>query len=196
MPSVTAMPDFGTVSENQMLLGLTVLANDTDTGPGPLTAALLAGAAHGTAAVHTDGTYVYTPSSGFVGQDQFTYTAIGGTANSSTTVTITVISSGGAPVANNDVFTLMRGSALTNGNVVGNDTDPAGQTLVPQIVAAPLNGMASFNQDGTLNYQPNLGFAGTDTLTYCRSHLATCESLQLETKEVMATPQIQTRDRQ
>jgi hypothetical protein len=167
MPSVTAMPDFGTVSENQMLLGPSVLSNDTDTGPGPLTAAILTGAANGTTAVHTDGTYVYTPSSGFVGQDQFTYTAIDGIANNSTTVTITVTSSGGgAPVANNDMFTFMQGSALTNGNVVGNDTDPGGQTLVPQLVALPLNGMASFNQNGTLNYQPNSGFAGTDTLTY------------------------------
>jgi hypothetical protein len=60
----------------------------------------------------------------------------------------------------------MQGTVLANANVIGNDSDPAGLALVPQMVALPLNGTATFNQDGTLDYDPNPSFFGTDTLTY------------------------------
>ena len=54
---------------------------------------------HGTASVQPDGSYTYTPNSGFVGQDTFTYTISDTIGNTSTaTVTITVTDPGSSTV--------------------------------------------------------------------------------------------------
>ena len=66
-----------------------LLANDAG-GPG-LTAALVAGPAHGTAALNADGSFTYTPAAGYSGPDAFTYQAAAGSARSATaTVNLTV----------------------------------------------------------------------------------------------------------
>jgi hypothetical protein len=68
-----------------------VLANDTDADGDPLTAILASGPSHGTIQLNADGSFAYTPASGFSGQDSFTYWANDGSANSNlATVTFTV----------------------------------------------------------------------------------------------------------
>jgi VCBS repeat-containing protein len=68
-----------------------VLANDSDTGGDPLTAALVSNVSHGTLTLNPDGSFLYTPELNFCGTDSFTYRANDGTADSNTaTVTITV----------------------------------------------------------------------------------------------------------
>ena len=52
-----------------------VLANDT--GTGPLQAELVTDVMSGTLSFNADGSFVYTPTVGFAGQDGFTYRAIG-----------------------------------------------------------------------------------------------------------------------
>jgi hypothetical protein len=82
----------------------TVLANDdkTDSPSATLQAVLVAGPSHGALTFNADGTFSYTPASGFFGTDSFTYQANDGfwpvsptvpmSANSNTaTVTITVL---------------------------------------------------------------------------------------------------------
>jgi lysophospholipase L1-like esterase len=68
-----------------------VLAND-EAAPGKtLTAVLVDGPANGTLQLAADGSFTYTPSLNFVGEDSFTYRANDGTLNSAaTTVTIAV----------------------------------------------------------------------------------------------------------
>jgi hypothetical protein len=69
-----------------------VLGNDTDVDGDTLTAGLDAGPANGILSIFNDnGSFEYTPSAGFTGEDSFTYTATDGNGGSSTTtVTITV----------------------------------------------------------------------------------------------------------
>jgi len=50
-----------------------VLANDRDADGDLLTTSLRTGAANGTVTHNSDGSFVYTPTSGFVGTDNFTY---------------------------------------------------------------------------------------------------------------------------
>lgn len=70
-----------------------VLINDTDADVEPLQAMLVSDVAHGVLNLNADGSFVYTPASGFVGQDSFTYQASDGTAVSNiATVTIAVSS--------------------------------------------------------------------------------------------------------
>ncbi len=68
-----------------------VLGNDTDDAGGPLQAVLVAGPAHGGLELHDDGSFTYTPQSGFNREDTFTYKANDGDYDSNVvTVNITI----------------------------------------------------------------------------------------------------------
>jgi hypothetical protein len=67
---------------------LGVLANDTGT---KLTAVLVHAAGHGTVQLQANGSFTYTPQTGFTGTDNFTYKARAGTTDSNVaTVTLNV----------------------------------------------------------------------------------------------------------
>ena len=68
-----------------------------------------------------------------------------------------------APIAADDRVETARNTPVTI-NVLANDT-PNGATT-PNVVTAPLNGTAVVNTDGTIEYTPNTGFKGVDTLVY------------------------------
>jgi len=55
-----------------------VLANDTDPDGLPMTASLVSGPAHGSLTLNADGSFSYTPQTGFTGVDGFAYTATDG----------------------------------------------------------------------------------------------------------------------
>jgi hypothetical protein len=68
-----------------------VLSNDTDAEGDSLNAVKVGDPSHGTVSLSEDGAYTYTPTTGFIGQDSFTYRANDGSANSNVaTVTVTV----------------------------------------------------------------------------------------------------------
>ena len=67
-----------------------------------------------------------------------------------------------APIAADDKVETARNTPVTI-DVLANDT-PNGAT--PTVVTAPLNGTAVVNTDGTIEYTPNTGFKGVDTLVY------------------------------
>ena len=50
-----------------------VLANDTDPQGSALTASLVSAPTHGTVTFNSDGSFVYTPNTGYLGADSFTY---------------------------------------------------------------------------------------------------------------------------
>ena len=73
-----------------------VLDNDSDPDNDALTAALVNGAVSGSVTLIGDGSFSYTPNTGFTGTDSFTYVANDGTVNSNAaTVTITVTATRG-----------------------------------------------------------------------------------------------------
>ena len=57
-----------------------VLGNDTDPDGDPIAAVLVSGPAHGTLSLNADGSFTYTPASGYNGPDSFTYKANDGPA--------------------------------------------------------------------------------------------------------------------
>ena len=94
-----------------------VLDNDSDADGQTLTAAVATQPSHGTLTLYADGSFTYTPSTGYSGADAFTYTASDGTASSSAaTVSITVNAGGTAPY-------------VTSVGVPANGTYRAGQSL-------------------------------------------------------------------
>ncbi len=147
---------------------INVLGNDTDVDGDTLTVnAITANPANGSVVINANGTITYTPNAGFNGTDTFTYQVSDGNGGFDTaTVTINVGAVNDAPVANDDSVTTNEDNAVTI-SVLGNDTDPDGDTLsVNAITANPTNGSAVINANGTITYTPNANFNGTDTFTY------------------------------
>ncbi|MFI5761130.1 FG-GAP-like repeat-containing protein [Streptomyces sp. NPDC051563] len=50
--------------------------------------------------------------------------------------------------------------------VLGNDTDPDGNTLTASLVTGPAHGTLTLNPDGSFSYQPTGGYTGSDSFTY------------------------------
>ncbi len=146
-----------------------VLRNDTDIDGDALTATLVDEAAHGTITIAADGAIVYTPEGGFSGTDTFSYTASDGTASSTGTAEIVVLADTGTenPPAESvdDAFDAQQDVVLTVGapGVLDND---AGTDLTAVVDTLPSHGTVTLNADGSFEYTPDAGWAGTETFTY------------------------------
>ena len=125
-----------------------------------------------TLTLNANGTFSYTgPASDnalAVGQsrtDTFSYTITDPLGGASTAIaTITTNGLNDAPNALNDTAGTLEDTPVTF-TVLGNDTDPDGDTLIVTSATAP-NGTVTINANGSLTYTPALNFAGTDTITY------------------------------
>ena len=85
----------------------------------------------------------------------------GGTVSTAFTWTV----SNPAPTAHNDAVTVAEDSAPTNVNVLANDVDPDGDPLTVTTATAG-HGTVSIQANGTIRYQPDANFNGTDTISY------------------------------
>ncbi len=146
-----------------------VLANDTRSGSGTLTAVHVSGPRHGTLALNADGSFTYTPAVGYVGLDSFNYKAAdGGGETGVAHVAIQVRRPNRVPAGTADVVATVAGTpvTLTAAAVLANDSDPDGDAMTAELVAGAANGTVTMSADGSFTYTPNDGFRGTDTFTY------------------------------
>ena len=91
-PPVANDDGYSTTQDTQLsVIAPGVLANDTDANGDPITAVLETDVGSGTLNLSADGSFTYTPNTGFTGSDSFTYRADDGTDPSNiATVSITV----------------------------------------------------------------------------------------------------------
>ncbi|MGV3509875.1 MAG: Ig-like domain-containing protein [Sphingobacteriaceae bacterium] len=121
----------------------------------------------GTILVNADNTVKYTPTTGSVGSDTFTYKikTVDGLESDPITVTIIINS---APVANNDnKATLM--DEFVEIDVPTNDTDADGTVNKSSVAVKtqPAHGTVSLpDAQGNITYTPHLGYVGSDSFTY------------------------------
>jgi VCBS repeat-containing protein len=152
-----------------------VLANDSDADGQTLTASVLAQPANGTVSLAANGSFVYTPRSGFTGADSFTYRASDGTANATATVSINVTVPppvNVAPVASADNYSVNKNETLTVAAISGvlaNDTDANGDPLQATLVNNPTHGTLTLNANGSFTYRPQTNFTGVDSFGYFAS---------------------------
>ncbi|MEV6344439.1 Ig-like domain-containing protein [Actinoplanes sp. NPDC051851] len=144
-----------------------VLANDTDANGDELTIAAVGTPAHGTATL-IDGKIRYVPADGFTGTDTFTYEISDGESGTATG-TVSVVVSGGDPVAVPDSRTTAYQKAVTVA-VLDNDLDPDG-TLTLTSVTTPDHGTAVISGD-TVVYTPPSGFSGVAVFEYTATDAA------------------------
>jgi VCBS repeat-containing protein len=146
-----------------------VLANDNDPDNTTLTASVVTGPSHGTLTLHADGSFAYTPDANFNSSDSFTYRANDGTLTSNpATVAITVSAVNDAPTAAADAYSTAEDTALTVAapGVLGNDTDPDGDTLSAVLASEPSHGTLTLHADDSFIYTPAADYHGSDAFTY------------------------------
>ncbi|MEE4639827.1 MAG: Ig-like domain-containing protein [Wenzhouxiangella sp.] len=143
---------------------LDVLVNASDPDGDALTLVEVSSPANGTAVISGD-SVLYTPTAGFVGTDQFTYTVddgFGGQA--SALVTLTVNTANLPPQANDVAANTLRTQAVDI-NVLAGASDPDGDPLEIVEFSQPANGSVVQSGD-RLRYQPDPLFFGEDAFTY------------------------------
>ncbi|MGV0599578.1 Ig-like domain-containing protein [Mycolicibacterium pulveris] len=158
-----ASDDIVTVRTNSGPTAVDVLGNDSDVDGDNLSVTDVGTANNGTVTL-SDGVITYTPDTGFVGSDSFTYTVNDGNGGVATaTVHVTV---NNPPVANDDEAFTEVGVPIVI-NVLENDFYPSGEDrLSVRIIHEPHRGTAEVNEDGTITYTPEDGFRGPDHFWY------------------------------
>lgn len=124
-----------------------------------------------TLVLRADGTYTFTPATGFTGTVSYPYTVCDNAtpqACDTAVLTIEVLPTtvnANTVTANNDTATTEEGTPVII-NVVANDFDLEGDNFSVTTNTNPSNGTVVNNGDGTFTYTPNPGFTGVDTFTY------------------------------
>lgn len=179
--SYATVDDSYTLREDSLFTVSTpgVLANDLGTLSN---AVVVDGATHGTLALATDGSFSYQPAANYFGKDAFSYKAsIAGVDTNVATVNLTVTMENDAPVATDDVYTMIQGSSLSipaSIGVLANDADvDPGTVLSAELATTAGSGNLTFNSDGSFSYTPMAGIAG-DSFSYrARDNSNTLNSL-------------------
>jgi hypothetical protein len=186
--STMARDETFTTPFNTLLSGGNVITNDygipspavISFGPTANPAATLAGGSGssnnaGAVVVNANGTFTYTPATGFSGKDQFGYIAGNGNLpDNDAVVTVTV---GSAPIANADSYNVVGNVSISPNSAAGilsNDT--GGGLLVSAVNGNAANvdaaivtsggGNLTVNANGSFTYNPAPGFTGSDNFTY------------------------------
>jgi hypothetical protein len=167
-----ANPDAWTLSSNTPLTvpNAGVIRNDVDPQNYQLVVSVKGQPTHGTLVLSAQGGFTYTPNTGFVGTDTFTYTLSNGVLTSVGTVTLTVqsIQANKPPVGSPDAYLTPMDVILSvpAPGVLGNDYDPEGHVLTVAILNPTSHGVVTLSPQGQLTYYPNKGYTGQDSLTY------------------------------
>ena len=120
----------------------------------------------GSLVVNGDGSFSFTPSSGFAGLFTFSYRIQNSSGPSDAPVAIAV---GARPSASDDAYPVtiignvsINTAASSHFSLLAND---AGDGLTINLSASP-DGEASINGDGTFTFNPSPGFSGTAMFSY------------------------------
>ncbi|MEM8931234.1 MAG: Ig-like domain-containing protein, partial [Acidobacteriota bacterium] len=169
----TAVDDTATVAEDAAATAIDVLMNDTDADGGTILVQSVTQPTDGTVVITGGGIgLTYQPDADFCNDgtptDDFTYTLNGG---STATVAVTVTCDDDPPTAVDDTATVLEDAAATAIDVLMNDTDADGGTILVQSVTQPTDGTVVITGGGTgLTYQPDADFCNdgtpTDDFTY------------------------------
>ena len=168
-----AVDDAGTVKESSLLIGTSLLANDSDPEGDKLTISTIPvkGPSHGTLTINTDGTYVYVPAPNYNGTDSFVYRVCdNGTPQlcSTATVVITVIPVNNVPTLVAPVIsvTMVENTGPKIVDIVSNVLNVDGDIITISLNGSPLHGKATVSAKGEILYTPNSNFVGNDFVNY------------------------------
>lgn len=201
---IVVRPDFAETTAQVGIL-IDVLANDYDLdGPiDPKKLVITEQPENGTLNIGETGIIEYIPSINFAGVDSFVYQLCdnGQLLTCDTAIVkIEVVNTNQGIVAMPDVLAVSEGHSTVL-NVLANDIDAEGQIDFASLVVVeglgPANGTVTVNADGTLSYQPNAGFLGTDSFVYriCDSTpIVSCDTARVSIRVVDNQPPVAAND--
>ena len=146
-----------------------VLGNDTDANANPLTAVLIGGVATGTLALQPDGSFSFTPPARLQRRH---VVHVSGRRRHGAQQHRDGHDHGQRRQRRADGAARQlhdgRGHGLSVGGngVLGNDTDPDGDTLTAELVGNVTNGTLQLTANGSFVYTPPANFNGTTSFTY------------------------------
>jgi sugar lactone lactonase YvrE len=157
-----------------------VLTGATDPDSPTITAVLQNTAAHGSVTLNPNGSFSYTPATGFSGADSFTFRGSDGIVSSVNPGTASIaVAAIPRPSAVDDRFVATTSALTINApGILGNDTMNGGtvisfgrngndQTGIGHPAVTSNNGQITLNADGSFTYNaPSPTFAGDDTFRY------------------------------
>ena len=170
-------------SDSAPILNTTLAVNDVDSDADDVTLTITSGPTNGrlelasapgvavttvTKAQIDNGELLYFHDGTETVNDSFTFDVFdndGGVLNSQT-FQIDVNQANDAPVATDDLYNTDEDASLT-ANVLSNDIDGDGDSLVVTLVSGPANSETfQLNPDGTFTYSPLANYNGTDSFVY------------------------------
>jgi hypothetical protein len=160
----TTTPQTNNTDTNTAVGGLLTAADVDDDA---LTYSLVSAGTNGaTVVVNSDGSYTYTPSGSFVGDDTFTFQVCDPSLKCVTgSVLVSIAQANRTPVADDFSVSTGEGVAVT-ADPLAHATDADGDELVVSVTAQPTSGTAVVQPDGTILYTPGDTYAATDAFTY------------------------------
>jgi VCBS repeat-containing protein len=139
-----------------------LLGNDPEGQP--LTFAVVNHPSNGIVQVQPNGAYTYTSTSGYLGDDSFTFAVSDGVnVSQAATISITVSSVNQPPVANANSFSVSQGSPLQN-QLSG--SDPENHLLTYTVAQQPQHGNVQIQTNGAFTYTPTGAYTGPDSFTF------------------------------
>jgi uncharacterized repeat protein (TIGR01451 family) len=162
-PSPVVNRDVYSTNINTAVTG-NVLANDTPNGGLTVKISPFPTPLHGSLTLSTNGSFTYTPNTGYVGKDSIQYEACNGNNICQKAWAVFTIT-GPAPVVNRDIFSTPFGTPVS-GNVLTNDTPNGGLTVKISPFPTPLHGSFTFSTNGAFTYTPTAGYVGKDSIQY------------------------------
>lgn len=165
-----AQNDYSETFTNNPISG-NAKSNDIEPDGNTVTYSVVNQPAHGLLVLNTNGTYTYTPTTGYNGKDTAKYRVCDNSSVCATALIEFVIKpdANGAqnnpPIASDDVASTPMSTAVS-GNVLNNDTDANGSVLTASVLGVPATGNLQFASDGSYTYTPPAGFVGTIAVPY------------------------------
>lgn len=167
-----AVDDIFTMNEDGSLTAASLISNDSDPDGSALLMNTIAIAQpqHGSVVLYANGTFDYFPAPNYTGSETFVYQICDGGAPNfcdTASVTIFITAVNDAPVAANDVFSILSNTTL-NASVIlnDNDVDSPSLSIITSPILPPQSGIVTLNTSGTFVYTPNANFTGFDSFSY------------------------------
>jgi uncharacterized repeat protein (TIGR01451 family) len=160
-PAPVAVRDPYSLTVNTSVSG-NILTNDTPTGGLTVKISPFPTPLHGSLTLSTNGTFTYTPQTGYIGKDSVQYQACNGNNVCATAYAVFTIT-GPTPLAVRDTYSTTVGVPVS-GNIITNDIGVTTVKISP--LPMPLHGGITLSTTGAFTYTPTAGYVGKDSILY------------------------------